>query len=149
MNNEKLNANMSTMDMILTMSEGNPGAMNVTMQMIQDPNPRGVLDILLLDSLDIRGSKIYMLWSDCSGKDMEKYYRTLMMLRCGTFTEEQIHSNLGQVYATPFIDDNISPKGTPQYGEDFGPTHAKWDEYCEIQKEAFVAKLEQNSQKRK
>ena len=66
MNNEKITGNMSPMEMIMTMSEGNPGAMKVIMDMMN--NPRSLLDILLLDSLDIRGSKIWMLYSDCCNR---------------------------------------------------------------------------------
>lgn len=142
MNKEKINTNMSTLDMLMVMSEGNPGALSVIMQMMQDKKPRGFLDILLLDSLDIRGSKIYMLWSDCSERNMEKYFRTLMMLRSGVFSEEQIQKNLNLTYALPFIDESINPNGTPNYGEEFGPTDEKWKEFCKVQKEAFIPKLE-------
>ena len=37
MGKEKLTADMSTMDMVMTMCEGNPGALNVIMQMMNDP----------------------------------------------------------------------------------------------------------------
>ena len=63
MRNEKLTGNMSAMDMIMIMSEGNPGAISVIMQMMNDS--RSFMDILLCDSLDIRGSKLYMLYNDC------------------------------------------------------------------------------------
>lgn len=141
-NNGKLKDNMSTMDMIITMSEGNPGAIQVIMQMMSDPDPIRFLDILLLDGLDIRGSQLYMLWSDCSDKNMEKYFRTLTMLRNGIFSEEQIKANLNLVYAIPFIDDSISPEETPAYGEEFGPDHPVWEEFCRIQREGFISKLE-------
>ena len=142
MNEEKIKPNMSAQEIVITMCEGNPGAINVLMQMIGDPNPRGFLDILLLDSMGIRGSQIYMLWSDCSDKNMEKYFRTLMMLRCGIFSTEQVKGNLGLVCALPFIDDSISSGEIPNYGEDFGPTHPLWDTFCQTQKEAFVSKFE-------
>ena len=38
MGNEKITGNMSTMDMIMTMCEGNPGAMQVIMQMMNGQN---------------------------------------------------------------------------------------------------------------
>ena len=69
MGKEKLTADMSTMDMVMTMCEGNPGALNVIMQMMNDP--RSFMDILLCDSLDIRGSKLYMLHNDCCEKNKQ------------------------------------------------------------------------------
>ena len=123
MRNEKLTSNMDFMDIIMTMSEGNPGAVMVLMEMMRDP--RSFLDILLCDTLDIRGSKLYMLHNDCCGRNTGKFNRTLMMLRDGVFTEEQIHQNLDLVRAIPFIDDNLEIDGIPPYGEDFGPGSLK------------------------
>ena len=139
MGNEKLTGNMSTMDMIMTMCEGNPGAMQVIMQMMSDP--RSFMDILLCDSLDIRGSKLYMLHNDCCGRNTDKFNRTLMMLRCGVYSQEEIQGNLGLVRAMPFIDDSIVIEGVPPYGKDFGPGDEKWEEFCQKNKDAFVQKL--------
>ena len=139
MGKEKLTANMSTMDMVMTMCEGNPGALNVLMQMMNDP--RSFMDILLCDSLDIRGSKLYMLHNDCCGGNNDKFNRTLMMLRCGIFSEEQIQSNLDLVRAMPFIDDSIVIEGVPPYGKDFGPTDEKWDEYIQANRNIVVPKI--------
>lgn len=140
MGNEKLKADMSVMEMIMIMSEGNPGAMQVAIKMVN--NSRSFLDLLLCDSLDIRGSKLYMLYNDCCRKNDDKFNRTLMMLRCGVFTREEIQNNLGLIYAIPFIDDDIVMDGIPPYGEKFGPTDEKWDEYCEQNKKSFTKRLQ-------
>ena len=132
---EKINGSMNMMEMVMAMSEGNPGTMSVIMGMMQ--NPAGLLDILMLDSMDIRGSHLYMLNSDCCRRDPAKFKRTLMMFRSGVFTQEQIHENLERCYALPFIDDSIEMEGVPSYDDDFGPTHPKWGEWCEAQKESF------------
>ena len=139
MENEKITGNMSTVDMIMTMCEGNPGAMNIIMQMMNDP--RGLMDILLCDSLDIRGSKLYMLYNDCCEKNNDKFNRTLTMLRCGVYSQEQIQANLDLVRAIPFIDDSIVIEDVPPYGNDFGPSNKKWAEFCAENKEAFISKL--------
>lgn len=136
---EKITAEQSVFDMIMTMSEGNPGAMNVIMQMLE--NPRSLLDVFLCDSLDIRGYKIYMLYNDCCERNEDKFNRTLMMLRCGVFSEQQIQENLNLVRAIPFIDDNIIIDGVPSYGNDFGPTDEKWEEFCAKNKDIFTQKL--------
>lgn len=151
MGNEKITSDMNMMDMMMVMSEGNPGALTVLMQMTQDP--RSILDILLLDSLGIRGSKIWMLYSDSCGKNARKFNRTLMVLRSGAYTQEEIQGNLGLCYAMPFLDDSIQIEGIPSYDEDFGPSHDKWDEYIKANKEIVAPKIRErieaeNSHKR-
>lgn len=136
MNKTRITLGMSIMDIITTMSEGNPGAMMVVMEMVKDK--RLFMDILLLDSLDIRGSQLYMLHNDCCERNTQKFVRTLMMLRSGIFTIEEIKANLEQVRAISFIDEEIQIEGIPP---SFGPTHAKWDEYCKQQKESFSKKI--------
>ena len=141
MKNEKLNSKMSPIDIVMTMGEGNPGAMSVVMQMLKDTD--GFMNLLFFDTNDIRGSKIYMLYNDCCGNNYDKFKRTIDMLRCGTFTQEQIHSNLELVNAIPFIDDSVVVDGVPAYGEDeFDPTNLEWDLYAEKNKEVFLPKLE-------
>ena len=139
MGKEKITADMNMFEVAMVMSEGNPGALFVVKQMMGDP--RSFMDVLLCDTLDIRGYKLYMLHSDCCGRNDDKFNRTLMMLRCGVFSEEQIQSNFELYGAIPFIDDSIVIEGVPPYGEDFGPTHEQWEELYSRQKEAFTKKL--------
>lgn len=139
MGNEKITSDMNMIDMMMVMSEGNPGALNVLMQMMQDP--RSIMDILLLDSLDIRGSKIWMLYSDSCGKNNGKFNRTLMALRVGAYTQEEIQGNLGLCYALPFLDDSIQIEGVPSYDQEFGPMDAKWNEYIKANREAMIPKI--------
>lgn len=132
---EKINNKMDIEEMVLVMSEGNPGAVMVLVDMLSDFT--GMLDILMLDSMDIRGSRLYKLNNDCCGRDLKKFRRTLMMMRDGVFTQEQIYSNLDRCYALPFIDDSIKIEGVPPYGEDFGPIHPVWNEWCKAQEVSF------------
>lgn len=135
----KITEDMNMMDMMMVMSEGNPGALTVLMQMMQDFN--GILNILLLDSLNIRGSKIWGLYSDCCGKNVGKFNRTLMALRVGTYTQEEIQGNLGLCYSLPFLDDSIQIEGIPSYDQEFGPMDVKWNEYLEANREVVVPKI--------
>lgn len=139
MGKAKLTGNMSTMDMVMTMCEGNPGAVQVIVQMIN--KPEGILNILLCDSLDIRGSKLYMLHNDCCDRNEDKFNRTLDMIGDGVFSEEEIHDNLNLIRAIPFIDDSIVIDGVPPYGKDFGPGDAKWDEFCQKNRESYLKRL--------
>ncbi len=100
--NTRITADMSVQDMLITMSEGNPGALTCMMQMMTS-DPMALLDILLFDSMGIYGSKIYMVWNDCCGRDMAKFKETIQAFREGKFTEEEIHENLSRPYAKPFI----------------------------------------------
>ncbi len=137
----KIEGKMSIIDMIIAMAEGNYYAVDILSRMMKDP--QGILEVLYCDSLEIRGSKLYMLYNDCCDKNMDKFYRTLKMFKSGVFTEKQIHSNLGLIKAIPFIDDSIKVEGVPEYGSDkeFGLNDPKWEEYCNLNKEAFVKKL--------
>ena len=100
--NTRITADMTMMDMLITMSEGNPGALTCLMQMLES-DPMAMLDILLFDSMGIYGSKIYMVWNDCCGRNMEKFKKTIQAFREGKFTEQEIHDNLSRVRAKPFI----------------------------------------------
>jgi hypothetical protein len=139
MGKERINASMTALDMVVTMSEGNPGAINVVMTMLSNPDLAPFL--LLCDTLGIRGSRLYMLHNDCCGRNNEKFKRTLTMIKRGVFTEEEINDCLNLPYALPFIDDSIVIDGVPPYGEAFDESHPKWREFCEKNRAAFLAKL--------
>ena len=109
---------MKVYEMIDIMSEGNPGAMQTIIQMLQDPS--GFMDLLSLDSLDIRGTRLYMLYSDCCDRNIKKFKRTLQLLRYGVFSHDEIMANLNvEAIALPFIDDELGIEGIPSYDEDF------------------------------
>lgn len=139
LNSEKLKPETTIEGLIKIMSEGNPGAISVLAQMME--NERGLLDVLLCDSYGIRGSKLYMLNNDCCNKNKDKFDRTLKMIRLGVFSYKEIQDNLNLSYAIPFIDDSIIIDGVPKYGEEFGPQDEKWEEYCDKNREVFVKKL--------
>lgn len=84
MSNQRIELTDNTMDVIIKMSEGNPGAMNVLMQMlisnnIDPDNAMGGLGaILLMDSFGIYGTDIYILNNDICERNLAK---TLAVLR--------------------------------------------------------------------
>ena len=102
MTRERIKANMTLEQMLTVMAEGNPGALTFLIGMLTE-SPAAFLDILFLDSMGIRGTKLYMLWNDCCQKDMGKFEETLIAFRMGKFTRQEIHENLSQVTAQPFI----------------------------------------------
>ena len=81
----KLDLNDSVEDIMIKMSEGNPGAISVCMMLYTkggaiDPDALfgGLGGVLSLDSLGIYGSKIWMLFKDVCKQDLVK---TSAMLR--------------------------------------------------------------------
>lgn len=139
MGNEKLRGNSTIEDMIYVMSEGNPGAIAILAQMMK--SDRGIMNVLLCDSLNIRGTHLYTLYSDCCDKSINKFNRTLMLLSCGGFDEADIENNFNLLRSIPFIDDNIVIDGVPSYEEKFGPTHPLWKEYASKHNASFVKRL--------
>ena len=131
----KLREDMSFMDAIMTMSEGNPGAMAVVMHMVKGPKDLG--DVVLLDDLDIRGQHLCKLNSECCGHDRNILRLTLALFERGVFTKEQIHANLARNHALPFVDCSIRLEDVSPYSEKIGPTHPKWDEWCSAQRASF------------
>ena len=100
--NTRITTDMSMQDMLITMSEGNPGALICMIQMMNS-DPMALLDIMLFDSIGIYGSKIYKVWNDCCGRDMGKFKETIQAFRDWKFSEKEIHENLSRVRAKPFI----------------------------------------------
>lgn len=73
----KINLEMNAMDVIMTLSDGNPGAMKVLMDSFEkmpqiDPDDAfGSWGLLIhLDSMEIYGERIWMLYKDLCGQDM-------------------------------------------------------------------------------
>lgn len=138
---KKPDIKISAKDLILLLSEGSIAAYQVLIGMMSDTK-NFIDNLLFFDSMGIKGELIYRLSNDCCKCNKEKFKRTLTMLRCGIFTEEQIQLNLCLPFSIPFIDDSIVVEGVPNYGEDFGPDHKKWKEFCEVQKATYIKDLD-------
>lgn len=102
MANTRITADMSVIDALMAMSDGNSGAVICMCQMLM-LDPISCLDILLLDTMGIYGFDIFKLWSNCCNRDMDKLMETIQAFREGKFTEEEIHENLARRYPKPFI----------------------------------------------
>lgn len=91
MGKEKIQLTDSTMDVVVKMSEGNPGAMNVIMQMLKpnniDPDNAmgGFGAILLMDTYGIYGTDIYILNNDICDRDLAKTLAVLRATQMGMF----------------------------------------------------------------
>jgi hypothetical protein len=56
-------------ELIIKMSEGNPGAINVLLALSQEPD--GFWDILELNRQGVKGSLIWMRYKDVCGEDID------------------------------------------------------------------------------
>jgi len=84
-------------DVIFKMSEGNPGALSVCVQILRegsriDPDDAlGALGtILSLDTLGLYGSKIWMLYKDVCQCDLPKMLAVLRACQLGFVTDAQV-----------------------------------------------------------
>jgi len=85
MANSRINLEMNQTDVIVALGEGNPGATVVCMEILQqtpDIDPQAALGglghLLMLDTFQIYGSRIWMLYKDVCNQDITQ---TLMILR--------------------------------------------------------------------
>lgn len=79
-------------DMLVKMSEGNPGAITALMDILEKSekiDPQGAFgglgSILLLDTWEIYGTDIYILWSDKCQRDCRKLLMIMRACQMGNF----------------------------------------------------------------
>lgn len=95
----KIQLTDSVQDVMFKMSEGNPGALTVCLQMLKDgeqidpDNAMGGLGtILSLDTLGLYGSKIWMLYKDVCGQDLSKMLAVLRGWQLGFLSDIQVRN---------------------------------------------------------
>lgn len=84
-------------DVLFKMSEGNPGALTVCLQIIKDggqidPDDAmgGIGKLLSLDAMGLHGSKIWMLYKDVCKQDLPKMLALLRGRQLGFVNEAKI-----------------------------------------------------------
>jgi hypothetical protein len=90
----------SAIDMVVKMSEGNPGACSVLASLmgakaqVMDPDsllgPYG--PVLALDTLGIYGPDIWLLYKDVCGEEWEQVVTLLRANQLGLITEDEVKS---------------------------------------------------------
>lgn len=107
----RLTINDSFTDIIIKLSEGNPGAVSVVTEMMRkddwDNDAPGFTKILLLDSMGIYGDKIWMLYNDCCDRDLDQMNIVLCNWQMGKLTTQEISLNLSEGRGKPF--NNLVP----------------------------------------
>ena len=91
---ERIEITDSTMDIIVKMAEGSPGAVTVLTRMLKDGakiDPQsfagGVGAVLGLDTHKIYGSRIWMLYKDVCGEDLTKTLAVLRACQLGKLSD--------------------------------------------------------------
>ena len=87
----------TTHNVLISMAEGNPGALSVCLQLFQDA-PRidpdnklaGLGYLLNLDTLGIYGPRIWMLYKDVCGQDLTKTCAILRAWQLGNIRQSEI-----------------------------------------------------------
>lgn len=117
----KIEITDTAQDIIVKMVSGNPGAIGCLVDIIKhskDIDPQDVLVfiglILMLDTLEIYGSQIYVLWSDKCGRDTRKMVMLLRSVQLGLLPSSKIkqlaEDSLGKVNLTPEEFDALDSK---------------------------------------
>ena len=102
MSNKRISSNLSPLEILYTMSEGNQEAFTCLQEMVLSDS-KSLLEILSLDDLEIYGSNIYVLWDKCCDRDITILKKTLKYFKDQNVSKEEIHEKLAQVPATPFV----------------------------------------------
>ena len=89
----------STEQMIVAISEGNPGSIQFCCELLS----KGGYDaLLMLTEAGLKGSRAYQLWNDCCGRDTEKAIKVLQYRKDGRITEEEMKDHVFQPWGKPF-----------------------------------------------
>ena len=102
----KIGLQDSMMDVMMKMSEGNPGALTCLMDIMKKQDWYGGADsltmVLSFDTLGLYGSKLYMLWNDCCDRNLGKLELIMRNWQMGNLSDHDIHSNISKGRGTPF-----------------------------------------------
>lgn len=69
---DRIKIDMSTVEVVTTLSEGNPGATRVLIQWLNS-GPMAPIEMLGLDTKRLYGSRIWEIYADVCGGDLERF----------------------------------------------------------------------------
>ena len=146
---EKINLGMTLIEKIFLMTEGDVKA-EIVLTDIATVS-RSSADILMaaLDSLDIRGSRIWKLYDSCCRRDMDKFFKTVNFIRFGAYSPEEVELNFQMPEALPFMSDDVNDEDyrTERDTNYITPFSEKWNEYAQAHRATLVPKLDEFKKK--
>lgn len=98
MEQQRIKLTDTTMDVVVKMSDGNPGAMNAIVGLLKPENanidPDDIMgslgSILKLDSFGIYGTDIYVLFSDICNRNIAKFIAVIRATDMGLFSRDTL-----------------------------------------------------------
>lgn len=72
---EKIGLADGQIDVMVKMAEGNPGAINVIMQVLDHVGEFGLLELLNMDDMDMRGCAIWIGYKDVCNCDIAEFVK--------------------------------------------------------------------------
>lgn len=102
-------------EIIMTMGEGNPGAINFLIEMLQENPMNFIAMIIPLDDLEIYGSDLYVLINDCCNRDLKILEKVISLNRVGLLLEEDIRKQMGNGRGKPFDLEGINMRQGGKY----------------------------------
>ena len=101
-------------DIIVKMSDGNPGALGALLELVKntseiDPDTiPGIGHVMALDSHEIYGSHIYILWNDVCGRDIYKFVLLLRATQLGLYDAVLLKKlSVDDPYSNLQVDDKV------------------------------------------
>ena len=95
-------------EMLLDMSEGNPGALTTCFEILRETskNPIKAIPLFLtLDTMELYGSHLYMLWNDCCDRNIKEVIKVIDGFMTGKITKKDINERIKNVgYGKSFVD---------------------------------------------
>ena len=72
---QKIGIDMSVVDVMMLMSEGNPGAISVMAEILKKDPANGLMYILDLDDMNIRGTQIWVGYKDYCNQNLDEFMK--------------------------------------------------------------------------
>lgn len=70
---ERIELSDTPRDVLVKMAQGNPGALMVMLKFIESDPRMGLLDLLRMDDMGMRGPAVWIGYKDHCGEDFEKF----------------------------------------------------------------------------
>ncbi len=92
----KINLNDTALDVIIKLSEGNPGAITTLTELANSYKSffEVAPDYLTIDTMGLYDSQLYMLWNDCCDRNIEKVKQIIKLYREGKITSRDIDERI-------------------------------------------------------
>ena len=95
-------------DIIIQLSEGNPGALTTCFEILRETGSNifeAIPLFLTLDSMELYGSHLYMLWNDCCDRNIKAVIDVINGFITGKITKDDINERIKKAgYGKSFSD---------------------------------------------